>query len=163
MSDRCDYLEKSLSQKVNINDFTPVEAQVKNLPVELDTLHARMKQPAASMNNLTMKANDLQLESEKEKLRSEAYSKRLNILNHGIPEDSNTAWESRDSTLNLFRQFLKNGLKVDDPTELTLVDIAYIAYLNVRFSITVRKSTDQLSLNRVTAMTNTGCSATLNI
>ena len=72
------------------------------------------------MNNLTMNAKDPQLESEKEltKKLEVKHTARLNVLIHGIPEDSNTAWESRDSTLNLFRQFLKDGLKVDDQTEL---------------------------------------------
>ena len=39
-----------------------------------------------------------------------AYDKRLNILVHGVKEDSDNAWQKRDRTIEKFEQFLQNGL-----------------------------------------------------
>ena len=64
-----------------------------------------------------------QLEASKLKLQNEAYSKRFNVLIHGIPEDPKNPWESRDSTVKLFHKFLIDGLKFEDFNELPLVDM----------------------------------------
>ena len=57
--------------------------------------------------------------AQKEALQHEAYSKRLNLLIHGIDETTNTVWESKAETLATFNSFLKEGL---DPDSITLVD-----------------------------------------
>ena len=62
-----------------------------------------------------------QLEASKMKLQNEAYSKRLNVLIHGIVEDQENPWENRDTTVKLLNNFLTDGLKIDDPDELPLV------------------------------------------
>ena len=64
-----------------------------------------------------------QLEASKMKPQNEAYSKRLNVLIHGIVEDQENPWENRDTTVKLLNNFLTDGLKIDDPDELPLVDI----------------------------------------
>ena len=52
-----------------------------------------------------------QLEASKMKLQNEAYSKRLNVLIHGIVEDQKHPWKNRDTTVKLFINFLTDGLK----------------------------------------------------
>ena len=52
----------------------------------------------------------------------ESYDKRLNILIHGIQEDNNNVWEKREKTIEIFQDFLKNGLKIN-PNEIKLSDI----------------------------------------
>ena len=73
-----------------------------------------------------MKARVAYLEKLAENLRKEApqhefYSKRLNLLIHGLDETTNTVWESKAETLATFNSFLKEGLDLD-PDSITLVD-----------------------------------------
>ena len=58
-----------------------------------------------------------QLEQERanakqDEVAREAYSKRLNLLVHGIEESKEEVWETKQSTLDKFDQFLENGLKI---------------------------------------------------
>ena len=53
----------------------------------------------------------------------ESYDKRLNILIHGVKEDSVSPWEKHETTVTKFQDFLKNGLRIDDPDEIEFVDI----------------------------------------
>ena len=59
---------------------------------------------------------------QKEALVKETYSKRLNLLIHGIEEDQDNAWEAKDITTKLFNHFLQQALKFD-PTSISVVDI----------------------------------------
>ena len=74
------------------------------------------------LTSLSNKVDSLIGAAEKEKLRSEVYSKRLNLLIHGIPENPNNVWE-KATTLNYFQEFLYKGLNISDPEKLQLVDI----------------------------------------
>ena len=56
-------------------------------------------------------------------LMKESYDKRLNVLIHGIQEDPNNAWENKKITLEKFQTFLKNNLKITDPTKINFSDI----------------------------------------
>ena len=47
----------------------------------------------------------------------------MNILIHGIKEDDNKAWETRDETKAKFNNFVKEGLNIEDPNDIELVDI----------------------------------------
>ena len=53
----------------------------------------------------------------------EAYDKRLNILTHGIKENSDSPWEKHEKSLDKFHDFLKNGLQIEDPDAVEIVDI----------------------------------------
>ena len=53
----------------------------------------------------------------------ESYDKRLNILLHGVTEDSNSAWEKKEKTIEKFQDFFKNGITIKDPTDIEYVDI----------------------------------------
>ena len=44
----------------------------------------------------------------------ESYEKRLNILVHGQRE-AESPWEKKEDSLALFRDFMRDGLKIDDP------------------------------------------------
>ena len=51
----------------------------------------------------------------------ESYSKRLNILIHGLAEDESTVWEKCETTLQIFQKFLREGqIK---PEEVSIADI----------------------------------------
>ena len=51
----------------------------------------------------------------------ESYEKRLNILGHGLRE-AESPWEKREDSLALFHDFMRDGLKIDDPTSIAVVD-----------------------------------------
>ena len=51
--------------------------------------------------------------AEKENLSREAYSKRFNLLVHGLEEQSDSAWEKPETTENILRKFLAEELKID--------------------------------------------------
>ena len=62
---------------------------------------------------------------------SKAYSKRLNILVHGLKENKLSAWEKRDDTLEIFKDFMKDGLLFDD-LELDSIQTAHLHRLAQR-------------------------------
>ena len=52
-------------------------------------------------------------QQERTALQSESYSKRQNILIHGIEEDEKSVWEKRDITIQKLKTFMKDGLEMD--------------------------------------------------
>ena len=59
---------------------------------------------------------------EKTAIMQESYSKRLNVLIHGIEEDESNTWEKPEETGQKFETFLNDGLNID-PDDIKLVDI----------------------------------------
>ena len=58
----------------------------------------------------------------------DSYSKRLNVLIHGLKEapakpGEENLGESRADTLMIFRRFLSEGLQIVEPSSISLVDI----------------------------------------
>ena len=88
-----------------------------------DDLYAQVQKQADELSRLRAQSEKQQLKASKLKVQNEAYSKRFNVLIHGIPEDPKNPWESRNSTVKLFHKFLIDGLKIEDFNELPLVDI----------------------------------------
>ena len=93
------------------------------LTVEIDN-----KASSDELNQLKVKIQDLERKLElteetktKEQASKDAYSKRLNILVHGISESSN-AWETNEETLNVFNKFMAEGLCLD-PSSIKIIDI----------------------------------------
>jgi len=52
---------------------------------------------------------------------NEAYNKQLNILIHGLEENCKSARKSRDETINIIHDFMKDGLNLDF-TKFAFVD-----------------------------------------
>ena len=55
-------------------------------------------------------------------IMQESYEKRLNLLIHGIEETDESAWEKRETTLQLVNDFMKRGLQIEDPATIMLTD-----------------------------------------
>ena len=60
---------------------------------------------------------------EKAQIMQETYDKRLNILIHGMKENSDSPWEKHEKSLDKFHDFLKNGLQIENPDAVEVVDI----------------------------------------
>ena len=52
------------------------------------------------------------LQSKREQISKEAYSKQLNLLVHGLVEDESVAWEKRE-TEAILNKFLTEGLQLN--------------------------------------------------
>ena len=57
----------------------------------------------------------------KQETAKEAYSKRLNLLMHGLTESTNP-WENREETVEKYEKFVSDGLKLD-PASINIADI----------------------------------------
>ena len=60
---------------------------------------------------------------EKAQIMQELYDKKLKFLIHGTKENSDSPWEKHKESLDKFHNFLKNGLQIEDPDAVEVVDI----------------------------------------
>ena len=76
---------------------------------------------------LTLKEQLIELitDLKKDALIKEGHDKRLNILIHKLHE-SDLPWEKRDESFNLFPNFMKDGLKIEDLTSIAVVDTHHL-------------------------------------
>ena len=63
---------------------------------------------------------ELVRERKAQAIMQESFKKRFNILLHGFKESDKSAWETRDETLKIIQNFLREGLKVMQPAEIAL-------------------------------------------
>ena len=52
-------------------------------------------------------------QQERTALQNDSYSKRQNILIHGIEKDEKLVWENRDIAIQKLKTFMKDGLEMD--------------------------------------------------
>ena len=89
------------------------------------TLELNLTAKAETLDILDDKMRELEKfksDYEKTAIMQESYSKRLNVLIHGIEEDESNTWEKREETVQKFETFLNDGLNID-PDDIELVDI----------------------------------------
>ena len=101
LTKRFDELEMKSNQKVDMALFHQLEEKVQELLKE---------------QNLT------KLQSKREQISKEAYSKRLNLLVHGLVEDESVAWEKREETEAISNKFLTEALQLN-PGQVKLTDL----------------------------------------
>ena len=85
-SNRCDDIEKKVSN--SLNEMDEMKAKINELE-QFKDLHERTA------------------------LQNESYSKRLNVLIHGVEEDKKLAWESQDMTTQKLKTIMKEGLETE--------------------------------------------------
>ena len=136
-------LDQVIALVTNLNEkFEALDTKVENLTKKMDNFEERMNKKLALVDNeLQSKAsialcNELQdkissLEGEldvfytglkKNALMKESYEKRLNIMVHGIRE-AKSPREKREESRALFQKFMKDGLQIEDPGAITIVDV----------------------------------------
>ena len=67
-----------------------------------------------ALNKRIQKIVTQQNTQEVKEVMQESYDKRLNVLLHGIEEDGDSVWETRDVTLRKIHDFMKEGLQIVD-------------------------------------------------
>jgi len=68
------------------------------------------------MNNILICIEKLEKREEERQFQApmnEAYDKRINTLIYDLEENFESAWESRDETINVIHDFMKNGLNLE--------------------------------------------------
>ena len=121
------------SRMDNIDEkFNDLTARINKVETKFETKNEEIdsklsdKADLETVQQLNKKIAELSIliESyEKTKIMQESYDKRLNILIHGVKEDSISRWEKHETTDIKFQDFLKNGLNIDDPDEIEFAEI----------------------------------------
>ena len=103
-------IETSLNSKVDTDDTEAVLATKINL-TDFEEIHDRLKKLEAQ-----------ERERQTQTVMRESYEKRMNILIHGLPENFTSAWETRETTKSVIYQFMRDGLKIEDPEKISMAD-----------------------------------------
>ena len=74
------------------------------------------------LSNRILDAETFKTDFKKAEVMRENYEKRMNILIHGIEEDTKSVWESNVETRLKFNNFISGALKLD-PTAIAIADI----------------------------------------
>lgn len=152
---KLDMLDEIDTKLESYNDrLTSLELKFETKCEELDQQFEEIKQnledkaEAVMVNALNQKIEALEefrSEYERDAIMQESYNKRLNVIIHGVKEDVGKAWETRAETIEKFQNFVKDGLQIEDPDDIELVDIHRLPQHPVtRYG---KKFTGQLSSN----------------
>ena len=74
------------------------------------------------LSNRILDAETFKTDFKKAEVMRENYEKRMNILIHGIEEDTKSVWESNVETRLKFNNFISGALKLD-PTAIAIAEI----------------------------------------
>ena len=112
---------EQISQKL-ANIEGKVDYNTKRLDEAIANLKVHVEEKLAVMDkklqNLDDKIKSLETINTKERILADLYSKRYNLIIHGLPEtDSN---EDRNKSLQVVKNFLKEHLKID--SDITIID-----------------------------------------
>ena len=83
---------------------------------ELQSANERITELEERNANLEEKIQAIEKKYSKEQVLADLYSKRLNLIVHGIP--GSTAWETRENSLEIVKSFLKNDLKIEKDIDI---------------------------------------------
>ena len=77
----------------------------------------------SEFTRLTRHVEGYLLLGEREQQSREEYSKRFDLLVHGIDEDENNAWETRSTTETKLKKFLIESLKIENVDDLQILGL----------------------------------------
>ena len=123
LSKRCEALELSLQKKAETAGFLELKIQVEDLAKQRVEEREVMIKQQQMITQLTNQLQGYKQTTERENLSREAYSKRFNLLVHGLEEDQTNPWKNRTVTENLLKKFFIQGLKLENPEQINIVDL----------------------------------------
>ena len=106
-----------------MSDFEKLQVKLDKIQTKQREDYKLLESQQSQIDRLDSKMKDYFQSAEKESLSKEACSKRFNLLVHGLEEQSDSAWEKRETTENILRKFLAEGLKIDHPNDISIVDL----------------------------------------
>ena len=112
-NDRISSVEQAVDDiKSEVNDMKRLKAsieEVDKLKVQVETFSINFSK---KLDNLYTIVQENHQRNRKENLKNEAYSKRFNILIHGLKEQDSHDWETREKTEKTVREFFHNALNI---------------------------------------------------
>ena len=112
-----------LQERVKVSDFDELQVKLDKIQTKQREDYKLLESQRSQLDRLASKMKDYFQSAEKESLSKEAYSKRFHLLVHGLEEQSDSAWEKRETTENFLRKFLAEGLKIDHPNDISIVNL----------------------------------------
>ena len=99
------------------NIFTKLNERQNNFEAKLEKkyfeLERNTEEKFETVNQKFLELEKIKADFEKVAIMQESYRKRMNILVHGIKEDQECAWETRQKTAEKFDHFLYDALEID--------------------------------------------------
>ena len=109
--------------KSEVNDMkrlkTSIE-EVDKLKVQIETFSNNF---GKKLDNLYTIVQENQQRNSRENLKNEAYSKRFNILIHGLKEHDSGVWQTREKIEKIVREFFHNALNIKNSENIKFADI----------------------------------------
>ena len=99
------------------------DTKFEEIESEQDHQDEKISKLEDDIKELKEENNQLRKEAETQRLSKELYSKRLNYLIHGIPENDSNPWETRKQTETVSKKFIEEGLNITDTSSISLADI----------------------------------------
>ena len=115
--------KKSKEQEEKITKLESLNADVGSViadNVQLSEQVVNLKNEVGNLNQLLVKQQN---EAKKASLKNELYSKRLNVIFHGIDEDPANVWETRKESEKILKSFLVNQLKIEHGNDIDFSDV----------------------------------------
>ena len=109
LSKRCVAIELRLFEKTENKEFINLKKIVELLEKRNSEEHDLLLAQKAQITQLKGELEGYKNTTAQESLSREPFSKKLNLLVHGLEEDRTNSWESRASTKTILKKFLKEG------------------------------------------------------
>ena len=109
--------------KSEVNDMKRLKASIEKvdkLKVQVETFFNNFSK---KLDNLYTIVQENHQRNRKENLKNETYSKRFNILIHGLKEQDSNVWESREETEKTVHKFFYNALNIKNSENIKFADI----------------------------------------
>ena len=110
------------NEKATTEELRKQETQTND---SINELRQRIKEISETINNA-------EYENRKVALRNETYSKRSNVLIHGIKEKRGSLWETKEETGKLVIDFFQNALFINDPPSIKLAEVYRLSQHSVQ-------------------------------
>ena len=152
LSKRWEVIKQNLTSKTENAEFVDLKHQFEILQQEKAADRKLINSQQSEITRLTGQVEGYLQIVKREQLSIKAYSKRFSLLVHGIDEDENNAWETSSTTETKLKNFLIEGLKIENIDNLQIFDLH--SSLNTHYTATMPKWIHLLFSNLLATMTN---------
>ena len=97
--------------------------EVDKIKVQVETFSNNFSK---KLDNLYTIVQENHQRNRKENLKNESYTKRFNILIHGLKERDSNVWEIREKTEKIVREFFHNALNIKNSENIKFADIHHM-------------------------------------
>ena len=123
-NDRISSVEQAVDDiKSEVNDMKRLKAlieEVDKIKVQVETFSNNFSKKLDNLNTIVQENHQ---RNRKENLKNEPYSKRFNILIHGLKEQDSNVCETREITEKTVREFFHNALNIKNSENIKFADI----------------------------------------